>query len=172
MVIGHARHGKDSVCNLLRDIYNLSFVSSSQFVAEKAVRPWLLAKGIEYPDYDSMYADRVNHRADWFDAIADYIKDDPGKLGRELFAIHDIYCGIRNATEYKALKAEGAFDVCFWVDRGLIVDDEKESSNTMRPEHADFIINNNGSLEQLRGEVIHAMHLAKAKFMARLKVKK
>lgn len=160
MVLGHARHGKDSVCNLLRDIYNLSFVSSSQFVAEKAVRPWLAKKGIKYNDFDSMYADRVNHRADWFDAIADYNSDDPARLGRELFAEFDIYCGIRNPVEYIALREQKAFDVCFWVDAGLRMPPEPESSNKMRPEHADFIINNNGSQDQLRGEVIEAYRIA------------
>lgn len=153
MILGHARHGKDTVCNLLHDMYGLSFTSSSYFVAAKAVRPWLVAKGITYSSFEDMYADRVNHRADWFDAIADYNKQDAGRLGRELFAVHDIYAGIRNPVEFDALKRDGIFDVCFWVDASKRVEPEPETSNRMTTEHADYIIYNNGPEKYLRSEV-------------------
>lgn len=159
-MIGYARHGKDTVCNLLRDIYGLGFVSSSFFVAEKAVRPWLEQRGRYYDNLDSCYADRVNHRGDWFDAIAAYNANDPARLGRELFAEYDIYCGLRRLEEFLALKKENVFHTCWWIDRGLIEPPEPITSNTLRPNHADFIVNNNGSLDLLRGEVIETHRMA------------
>lgn len=168
MVIGYARHGKDTVCNLLRDMYKLNFVSSSYFVAEIAVRPWLKNLGIEYPDFDTMYADRVNHRADWFNAIAYYNKDDPARLGRELFQQYDIYCGLRRIEEFTALKKENAFDAVFWVDRGLHCPEESPLSMTIQPWHADWVINNNGDMDHLVDQVklaykaaFETLHLAK-----------
>lgn len=161
MVIGHARHGKDSVCSILRSEFGLSFVSSSYFVARAAVVPWLAARNITYENFDLCYADRINRRAEWFNAIADYNKDDPARLGRELFAEYDIYCGIRNRVEYEALRAEKAFDFCFWVDASLRVEPEPITSNTMRETDADFIIDNNGDEVNLRAEVLSAYQLAR-----------
>jgi len=34
LVIGHGRHGKDTVCEILRDKYGFSFESSSQFCSK------------------------------------------------------------------------------------------------------------------------------------------
>jgi hypothetical protein len=34
LVIGHGRHGKDTVCEFLRDDYGYSFESSSQFCSK------------------------------------------------------------------------------------------------------------------------------------------
>lgn len=169
IVLGHARHGKDTVCNILRSAYGLSFVSSSYFVAEKAVRPYLANMGIIYPDFDTCYADRVNHRSKWFDAISEYNKDDAARLGRELFKEHDIYCGIRNIREFKALKAERAFFCAFWVDRSEIEPEEAQSSNTIGRENADYIINNNGSLEELEQEVRKAYKITEYHYQQSLK---
>lgn len=160
MVIGHARHGKDSVCNVLCELYGLKFISSSLFVADKAVRPWLEQRGIVYNSMDDCYADRVNHRADWFDAIAAYNKDDPAKLGKELFAQYDVYCGLRNLREFQALYNAKAFDVCFWVDRSGHVPLEPETSFTIPRKVADYIIDNEGDLCDLRMNVIEAMEWA------------
>ena len=156
MIIGYARHGKDTVCKLLVDHFGLSFVSSSYFVAEKAVRPALAQNGLVYPDLQTCYDDRVNHRADWFNAIAEYNKDDPARLGRELFAEYDIYCGNRNVFEFEAMKVEGAFDYAWWIDRSDLAPPEDKSSNTLLPEMADRIINNNGDMAWLDLQVRRA----------------
>lgn len=153
MVIGYARHGKDTVCDHLRNKYGLTFVSSSYFVAKRAVRPYLEKIGISYDTLDACYADRVNHRDKWYDAICLYNKDNPAKLGRELYQEHDIYCGMRNIAEFNALKSEKVFDFAFWVDRGLRVEPEDKSSNTLSPELADFVIDNNGDLSHLKRNV-------------------
>src|SRR5260370_410175 len=99
MIVGYGRHGKDTACEYLHGRYGFTFESSSHFVAEKAVRPWLSERGVIYETFDEMYADRVNRRSQWFDAIAEYNAGDEGKLGRELFAVYDIYCGKRRIEE-------------------------------------------------------------------------
>ena len=37
LVIGNARHGKDTVCDILREEFGYSFRSSSDFCAEKFI---------------------------------------------------------------------------------------------------------------------------------------
>lgn len=167
MVIGNARHGKDSTCNILHDLYRLNFVSSSYFVAEIAVRPYLeqlrtpcIPRGLHYTDLESCYADRINHRSHWFNAIASYNFNDPARLGRELFKKYDIYCGLRRREEFLALRAEKVFDVCFWVDRSKHEKQEERSSNTLDMSVADYIIDNNGTLEDLEVNVMEIMDRA------------
>jgi len=160
MVLGHARHGKDTTCDLLRKLYSLTFVSSSFFVGEKAVRPYLDRLGISYNSMDDCYADRVNHRAAWFDTIAAYNKEDPARLGRELFQQYDIYCGLRNVKEFQALKAEKAFDICLWVDRSHHAPAELTNSFNIGLSFADYIIDNNGDLSELEVNIIEIMERA------------
>lgn len=157
MIIGHARHGKDTVCNMLTNMYGLTFMSSSYFVAEKCVRPYLEARGIVYDTLDQCYADRVNHRAAWFSAIDEYNIPDRARLGRALYSEFDMYCGLRNRPELLALKEEKAFDYCFWVDRSIHTEPESPSSCTVLPTDADFIIDNNGDMDHLRRQIIKAM---------------
>ncbi len=162
MVIGNARHGKDSVCEVLSKDFGLSFVSSSQFVAERAVKPWLAERGITYDSFEAMYADRVNHRAAWFDAISAFNGEDPARLARELLEVHDIYCGMRCAKELAAVKAQGLVDFTFWVDASGRLPPEPASSMTVTKDMADWVIDNNGTADVLRGEVIDAMAAAMA----------
>lgn len=160
LVLGHMRHGKDTTCELLKKLYGLTFVSSSYFVGEKAVRPYLEKLGIKYDTMDACYFDRVNHRAAWFDAIAAYNEPDPSRLGRELFAQYDIYCGLRNIREFVALKAAKAFDVCLWVDRSRRCPGELTTSFNIGLSAADYIIDNNGDLEELEINIIETMYRA------------
>lgn len=163
LICGNARHGKDTVCNMLVSMFGLSFVSSSYFAAEKAVRPYLAAlrtvefpNGLHYPDLDTCYADRVNHRPEWFNAIAFYNRDDPTRFGRELYAEFDIYCGNRNPPEFHAMKAEGAFNFSWWIDRSEYVPEESKLSNQITREMCDRTINNNGDLSWLDMQVRRA----------------
>jgi hypothetical protein len=161
MIIGHGGHGKDTVCKHLVSMYNLRFVSSSYFVAEKAVKPYLRDKyGIIYSDFDSMYADRINHREKWHNAIADYNKDDPTRLGKELFAEYDIYCGNRNPAEFEALKAEKVFQCAFWIDASERISPEPSTSMKLSIRHADYVINNNGPACDLGTEIFIQMRRA------------
>ncbi len=160
LVLGHARHGKDTSCDILRKLYGLTFVSSSYFVGEKACRPYLAKRNIVYPTMDDCYTDRINHRAAWFDAIAEYNKYDPARLGRELFAQYDIYCGLRNFQEFLALKAEKAFDLCLWIDRSGRTPSEATTSFNIGISQADYVIDNNGDIHDLEMNIIETMERA------------
>lgn len=167
MVMGYARHGKDTVSDLLREKYGLRFTSSSQFCAERVVLPHVKQAWSEwhrtaadprpkkpaFPDYDTVeecFDDRGNHRELWFNLITQFNTPDLTALGQAIFEGHDVYCGIRNAREFHALRNAGVFDVAIWVDAEERVGSrEDRSSCTVEPWMADFVLDNNGTLADL-----------------------
>jgi len=148
LVIGHGRHGKDTVCEILRDKYGYSFESSSKFCSKLFIYN-MLKKKYNYNDEEECYADRHNHRAEWYNAICDYNQPDAAKLGRAIFQEHDIYCGLRNKREYFAMRNTGVFDYAIWVDRSDYLPPESEESMSLKPWMADYHIDNNGTLNDL-----------------------
>lgn len=141
--MGYGRHGKDTVADLLRDHYGLKIVSSSYFVAEKAVYP-VLKDIYKYSSLRECYDDRHNHRQEWFEAIIAY-NNPLYKMSEEIFKENDVYVGIRNHHEFYAAKEAKLFDFAIWVDASIRVGTkESNSSCTVRPYMADFIFDNNG----------------------------
>ena len=156
LVIGHGRHGKDTVCEILRDQYGYSFESSSKFCSRLFIYDQLKEK-YGYDNEEQCYADRHNHRTEWYDAICDYNVPDASRLGREIFAIHDIYCGLRNKREYFAMRNTGVFDYAIWVDRSDHLPSEPKSSMSLEQWMSDYTIDNNGTLEELKFNIAQLM---------------
>lgn len=152
LILGNARHGKDTVAELLRDRHGYTFVSSSYVCGEKAVRPALAERGIVYDSMADCYADRVNHRAFWYDTIAAY-NTPADRLAREVLKQADIYVGMRSGREYRV--ARPLFDAVLWVDasgRGL--PPEPRSSMDIDYDIFDMErIDNGGDLDQLTRNV-------------------
>jgi hypothetical protein len=153
ILLGHARHGKDTVADLLRDRHGFNPMGSSLFACERVVAPWFRLTGWPYPSVQACYADRVNHRALWFDLICAYNRQDPARLARELFeAGHDVYVGMRSATEFAA--ARPLADVVVWVDALDRLPPEPADSFDIDPAAVcDWRIDNNGTPELLAERV-------------------
>ena len=149
MIMGYARHGKDTVADILASTYGLKKEDSSRFAGKQVMMPYFASKGIFYPDFEACYADRVNHRQEWFEQIAAYNTPDPARLAREIYAVSDMYVGIRRKEEFEAVKAAGLFQYAIWVDRSKHFPPESTASNTMLPSMANYVIDNNGTLDQL-----------------------
>ena len=111
-----------------------------------------------YSNEEQCYADRHNHRAEWYDAICDFNKTDAATLGRAIFKEHDIYCGLRNKREFFAMKNTGVFDYAIWVDRSDHLPPESKDSMSLEQWMADFTIDNNSSLEDLEFNVTQLMN--------------
>jgi len=159
LIIGHGRHGKDTVCEILRDQFGFRFQSSSEFCARQFIYQELAPK-YGYTSYEQCYADRHNHRAEWFDMIYNYCREDNARLGREIFAEYDIYCGLRNRAEFHAMRNTGVFDHCIWVDRSNHLPPENANSMNLEIWMADYVIDNNGTLQALERNVCDlARHL-------------
>lgn len=148
LIIGYGRHGKDTVAEYLRDKYGLTFKSSSMHCAENAVFP-ALKDMYGYKTVEECFADRSNHRKEWYDLISKYCEKDPSRIGREIFEVSDMYCGLRNKREFHSIRNNGIVDVVVWVDRSDWLPPEDESSNTLKPWMADYIIDNNRDIDEL-----------------------
>lgn len=178
LILGFARHGKDTVSEMLRDHYGLSFQSSSMFCADKVLwriihdadaRAEFLATvqvsrrhlfeaelammADEYVSVEDCFEDRGNHRELWYLAIRAFNTPDATSLGRALYDQHDVYCGLRHAAEFHALVNAGIPDLVVWVDRSDHLDPEDHASCSVEPWMADYVIDNNGSLEDLERNV-------------------
>ena len=177
LVLGYGRHGKDTVGELLRDEYGMRFTSSSAFCAEHVITPLLVSHSPEtqslmasfdneekhdhidgclremrlkgYTSAEQCFHDRGNFRDVWYEAIRHYNTPDPSRLAREILKDNDVYCGIRSRAELNACKNRGVFDHVIWVDRLDHLPPEPRTSCDVEPWMADYVIDNNGSLDDL-----------------------
>lgn len=152
ILLGHGRHGKDTVAEILRDDYGYKFQASSVFCAERVMMPYFngLQSHIGYACVEDCFNDRHNYRATWFDQIEAFNYPDRTRLARELFEENDIYVGMRSAKELQACKTAGVADLIIWVDASDRMPPEDASSCTVEPWMADYVIDNNGTLEDLK----------------------
>lgn len=163
ILLGHARHGKDTVAEMMRDHHGFAFQSSSMFLAERVIMPYFEAIGEGYDSVEECYEDRVNHRDTWFSLISNYNYEDPARLCRELFETNDVYVGMRSAREFE--KAVALADHVVWVDasgRGL-PPEPSSSFDISRTFAADrsksfHVLDNSGTLEDLEGAVASLMN--------------
>lgn len=150
MILGDARHGKDTAAEWLKAKHGYRFVSSSWFMCERVVFPAFAAAGRPYETPEKCFADRSGRRQFWYETIAAYNANDPARLTKAIFAEgNDMYVGLRNARELHAGKLQKAYDLAIWIDASLRVPREDRSSNTLEPWMADVIVDNNGTLADL-----------------------
>lgn len=148
LIIGHGRHGKDTVGEILGETYGMRSVSSSEFAACKAVFP--LMRDV-YPDWRACFEDRANHRELWFHAIAAYNLRPGPMLAEQILAHHDIYTGMRRRDEFE--RSRHLFDLVIWVDASDRLPPEPPGSMQLTAADADWVIDNNGPEDALQGAV-------------------
>lgn len=178
LIMGHARHGKDTVAEILRDDYGYKFNSSSVTALNKSI--WPMLKNF-YKDELECFNDRVNNRALWAALIRDYNRVDKSRLCRDILKESDIYVGMRMLSEFDHCATQ--FDHVIWVEASDRHELEPEDSFNITLEYVkkkcinisynrDFIsrhhrvyqidlndyfmlniLNNNGSEEELKENV-------------------
>jgi thymidylate synthase (FAD) len=148
LIIGHARHGKDTLAELIRDKMGLAFTSSSIFVGEECI--WPVWGQERYPDFDTMFADRVNYRKTWADLISAYNTPDKTRTAKTMLDRgYDMYVGMRKMDEFMACHEAKLFDHVIWVDALKRLPPEGKDSNEMIPSLADLYCDNNEGIENL-----------------------
>lgn len=155
LILGDARHGKDTLAEMIRDNSDYSFASSSETALDIFLRDVLKDKyGLEYSSRKEAYEDRVNHRDKWYNEICNYNKEDKLKLCKEIFKIADIYVGMRSHLEVEQGIDTELFDYIIGV-YDYRKPREDSSSNTADVfKYSDFVIMNNGDLDDLEEKVI------------------
>lgn len=184
IIIGHGRHGKDTVAEMIAEHYGLKFTSSSLFCSERLIYPlvttttfdWdnmlremedmdlynrmlgelrtMSAKGYGSPE--ECFNDRHNHRELWFQAIKWFCQP-KDRLAREILEVNDIYCGIRAQDELFAARDANIADAIVWVDAGKRLPPEPEGSMQLTADMATHFIDNNGAMSDLELQVISLM---------------
>jgi dephospho-CoA kinase len=153
LIIGNARHGKDSLAEILNDQFGLKFKSSSQAAAEIFLYDELKEKyGYQTPE--ECFEDRMNHRPEWYQMICDYNKDDRAKLAKGILELADCYVGMRDRDEIKECIRQELFDLIIWVDASKRLPLESSDSFNIDPSCADVIIENNGTFEDFKEKVM------------------
>lgn len=153
LIIGHARHGKDTVAAMISESTGLTFKSSSQAASEIFLYDRLKVK-YGYSTPEECFEDRVNHRAEWHDLICDFNHYDKAALAKEILKKDDIYVGMRSSAEIKECLAQDLFDFVIGVYDPRKPLEPKDSFNIDLWTDADFIIPNGGTLDDLRYKVV------------------
>lgn len=151
-IVGSARWGKDTVAELLKEYYGLNFISSSQACADIFIYDELKDK-YGYKTPEECFLDRVNHRDEWYQMICNYNKDDKAKLAKEILKYNNTYVGMRDWAEIQECLKQELFDLVIWVDASKRLPQESVESFNITTADADVIIENNGTLEELKEKV-------------------
>lgn len=147
LILGKARHGKDTLAEILRDFHGIDFKSSSMFCAEKVVYPVLKEK-YGYETVEECYKDRVNHREEWARLIEGYNLPDRARLAREILEESQCYVGMRSQEEFD--EARKLFDYIIWVDASLRVGGEDPTMRIAWEPNFITVYNNYG-VPELKG---------------------
>lgn len=152
LIIGEARHGKDTLAEILRDSYGYKFSSSSEAALDLFIYN-KLKPVFGYKTKEECFEDRVNHRSLWKYLICEYNKDDKSRLAKQIMKDNDIYVGMRSIEEYTCCQDIGMFDLVVYVDASLRKP-ERDVSNELEEHHADITLDNNGTEEEFTESVI------------------
>lgn len=145
LLLGQGRSGKDTMAEILRDYYGVTFAASSEFACKHFIFE-ALRGFMGYANEEECFNDRHNHRDLWYQLISTYNKEDHSKLAKELLQTSDIYVGMRSKIELDTCDKENVFDLKIYVDASERLQySEPTSSNQITPEDGDMIIYNNGT---------------------------
>lgn len=152
LILGHAQHGKDTLAGLLNKHYGYTFESSSVAAAKIFLFDKLKEK-YGYETFEQCYEDRVNHRAEWYNLIVDYNKDDRARLAKSILEQYDMYVGMRSNEEFQECKKQKLFDLIIGIYDTRKPLELKSSFDIDIWKECDIIIPNCGTLEELENKV-------------------
>lgn len=151
LILGYARHGKDTFANYLSSLIDVKLMSSSKFANESIIYPWFKERFPGYyTDADACFADRGNWRPQWHKLIADYNTPDRTRLARKILQLNDGYIGMRCIHEVKACLEAKLFQRVYWVDASRREPKEDSRSNSVHYDSSCMIkVDNNGTEDDL-----------------------
>jgi hypothetical protein len=158
LVLGHGRHGKDTVGEMINKHTGLTFKSSSLAAAEIFLFDDLKEE-YGYETFEECFNDRhtqygdYNMRQIWHEKIAEYNTPDKARLAREILKQNDMYLGMRSDDEIQASIKGSLFDWVIGVYDYRKPLEPKESFNIDMWAVSDFVIMNNSTLEVLEQRV-------------------
>jgi len=151
LIIGHGRHGKDTLAEIFARDYGMTYKASSMAASEIFIYK-MLKNVYGYKTPEECFADRSNHRSEWYDLICRYNKKDKARLAKDIMSTSDCYVGMRDKAEIKECLKQGVFDLVIWVDASSRHPKESKDSFNISIKSADILISNNGTLEQFEAK--------------------
>lgn len=152
LIIGHARHGKDTVAEMISSLTGFKFESSSSAAARIFIFDNLKDK-YGYKDFNECYEDRMERRKEWYDLICDFNKDDKSKLAKEIMKDSNIYVGMRSNEECEKCLSDKVFDLVIGVFDPRKPLEPSTSFNIDLWSKSDIVIVNKGTLVELEKKV-------------------
>lgn len=145
LILGHARHGKDTAAEILSKDFGLTFISSS-YAALSVIYP-VISLVTGETDPEKLFTNRFHHRELWKRCISLYNTPDKSALVRKVLEQADIYVGMRCPVEFTA--TEDLFDWIIWIDRGRYQRADQTMGIEFDPARM-VRIDNNGTVEELK----------------------
>ena len=152
LIVGHGRHGKDTVAEYICKHTNYKAIASSLAAAEIFIFDVLKDK-YNYKSFEECFEDRSNHRSEWYDLICDYNKNDKSRLAKDIMKTNDIYTGMRDDSEIEECLKNNIFDYVIGVYDPRKPLEPLTSFNIDIFKVSDIIICNNKGLEELEENV-------------------
>jgi hypothetical protein len=152
LIIGHARHGKDTVAGIIGGLTGMRFESSSMAACRIFIFDMLKHK-YAYRNVAECFEDRFNHRSEWYELICWYNRNDRARLAKNILAENDIYVGMRDREEIRECIKQGVFDVVVGVFDPREELEQSDSFNIDVWEESDIVIMNNSTLDDLEKRV-------------------
>lgn len=146
LVIGHSRHGKDTVADIIAKEFGLVKLDTTRMMFDAAVYPVI---GKYYRCKQEAYNDKPNRRTEWFHLVRAYAERHGNDwLAKEMINRgSDLVVGCRSLHEFLAIR--DLFDLVVWVVRPGVPGTEEMELNAT---DADVVVINT-SLETLHDEV-------------------
>lgn len=158
LILGDARHGKDTLAEILCEETNLKFASSSWTAVDIFLKDVLEEKyNLSYRSKEEAYEDRVNHRKKWYDEITLYNSEDKLRLVKDILKIADIYVGLRNYEEVEQAIKEGSFDHIIGIYDYRKPREDNTSNTADVFKYSDFVIMNNSTIDNLKFKVVNIL---------------
>lgn len=148
-VCGYGTHGKGTSAAYICLKTGLRYKESTSEAAARVVFEELKDQ-YGYATKEEAWNDRHNHRDEWADTIWTYNEPDGLTLYREMLEHNDILEGVRRSSELQALKRHRVIDMAVWIDALKRKPREASSSCQVRAEDCDHVIDNNGTLDDLK----------------------
>lgn len=153
LIIGHARHGKDTVAEIIFSHFGYTFKASSVAASEIFLYEKLKDK-YGYKTPEECFIDRINHRTEWHDLICEFNLVDKSALAKRIMHNSDIYVGMRSDEEVQECKKHGIFDIIIGVFNPNKELESRNSFNINIWETADFVIPNALGIKELESRVL------------------
>ena len=124
LIVGHGRHGKDTLGDLITKYLGFKFRGSSKVAAKLVVYPF--TKNF-YKNWQECFEDRLSdsRRQVWYNLICEYNEDDPLRLAKEVCKGGYGYTGLREIIEVEAAFEKGLFTHVIWINNPRLPENDK-----------------------------------------------